>query len=359
VEASIAPLFVYLLLALSVSFLCSLVEAGLLSVRRSQISVLVEAGRPSGRLLESMKEQIDRPLAAILTLNTVAHTFGAAGVGAQAQRIFGEYWIALISAAVTLLILVLSEIVPKTLGAVKARTLAPFTAYTVQAMIWITLPLIYLLDAVARLIGSRRAPPVSREEVAATAALGRAAGTLDERESVVIRNVLRLDQVRVEDVMTPRSVVFMLKKDLTVEEVIKTHALPFSRIPIYGESPDQITGLVLRHGLLEAWHQGRGGERLEKLSRPIAAIPEVATVEAALEQFLQRQEHILLAVDEFGGTAGVITLEDAVETLLGVEIVDETDTASDMRQLARERAETRRRAREASPPLDLREEGQA
>lgn len=338
-------LLLYLTLAIGVSFLCSLVEAGILSVRKPQVLVLVNEGRRSGRLLQAMQQNIERPLAAILTLNTFAHTFGAAGVGAETQKLFGD-WVALISILVTLSILVFSEIIPKTLGAVYANPLAGFTAYTVQGMIWTAWPLVVVLEALSKRLRGAHPAVITREEIAVVADLGMQTGALHERESGVIRNLLQLASIRVEDVMTPRPVVFVLGKDTTVGEFLEKHeSVPFSRILIQGESIDEIVGVVLQRDLHQAGREGRQSARLEIYAKPIHAVPMTASVAAALEQFISRQEHIFLAVDEYGGTAGIITLEDVIETLLGVEIVDETDSVEDMRKLARERAQ-RRRSRE-------------
>jgi CBS domain containing-hemolysin-like protein len=325
----------YLLLALGVSFLCSLTESGLLSLSRSRIAALVKERRPSGPMLERMKDNIERPLAAILTLNTIAHTIGAAGVGAEAYVIFGSGWVAVTSAVLTILILVFSEIIPKTLGVVYAGRLASFTAYTITGMIYLTYPLVVAFQALSGLIGKRHEQKLTREEFAVIAELGQTEGALREDEYRVIHNVLRLRRVRVRDVMTPRTVVFMLHKDLTVQQALDEHgSLQFARIPVYGEGPDDVVGVVLRHALHTALQEGRGARTLRELATPIHAVPQDAALDRVLDEFIERKEHLFLAVDEYGGTAGVITLEDAIETLLGTEIVDETDQAVDMRAVA-------------------------
>ena len=341
-KGSYTLLFLYLSLAIGVSFLCSLVEAGILSVRKPQVLVLVNEGKRSGRMLEVMQDNIERPLAAILTLNTFAHTFGAAGVGAESLKIFGD-WVALISVIVTLAILVCSEIIPKTLGAVYANPLAGFTAYTVQGMIWLAWPLVIVLEALSRQLRGTHEATMTREEIKVVADLGQETGALHARESGVIRNLLQLNRIRVEDVMTPRPVVFQLSKDMTIGEFVDEHeSVPFSRILIRGESIDEVIGVVLQRDLHQAGRDGRPTARVERFAKPIHAVPMTATVAQAMDQFITRQEHIFLAVDEYGGTAGIITLEDVIETLLGVEIVDETDSVEDMRKLARELADRRR-----------------
>lgn len=340
-------LIAYLMLSLVVSFLCSLLEASFLSVPRSYGRVLSEEGHSTGDMLTRMKESVDRPLAAILTLNTVSHTIGAAGVGAMILEIFGSKWVAAGSVIVTLLILVLSEILPKTLGATHAKRLVPFTVHAIRVIIFATYPIVVCLEVLSRFIGGGGHPAITRAEMASLAHEGRTAGVLAERESRVITNILRLDAVRVSDVMTPRPVAFMLEVEMTAAEAVTEHEpIPFSRIPVFEDTPDQIVGLVLRHDLHKARWEGRGSIPLRDLVTPIEIIPSVATVAQALERFTARGIHLMLAVDEFGGTAGIITLEDAIETLLGVEIVDETDDVADMRVLARTRMERRRAERE-------------
>jgi CBS domain containing-hemolysin-like protein len=345
-----ALLVFYTALALGVSFLCSLLEASLLSIGRPRIALLIEEGRRSGTILERMKNTIDRPLAAILTLNTVAHTMGAAGVGAQVLVIFGNQWVAIGSVIITLLILVLSEIIPKTLGAVHAKRLADFTAFTVQGIIYITYPLVLVLEVISRIFGGAKAGKLTREEVRIVADLGEHAGVLERAESRVIRNLLRLRDVKVQDVMTPRMVLFALPQSAAIADVVREHdPIPFSRIPVYDATPDRITGVVLKHEVLAAAGDD-GASRVGDLARPLHVVPELASVADALDQFLERREHLFHVVDEFGGTAGIITLEDAMETLLGVEIVDETDSVDDMRELARSRMERRRRTRSWREP---------
>jgi len=340
-------LLVYLALALGVSFLCSLLEASLLSIPAGYVAMMVQQGQAAGARLERMKANIDRPLAAILTLNTIAHTVGAAGVGAQAQVVFGKAWVAVTSAVLTLLILLLSEIIPKTLGAVHARRLATFTAWTVHVMILTLYPLVRACEVLSNLVGGRKVqPPLTRSEMIAVTELGRQHGQIDRGESRVIRNLLTLKDVHVKDILTPRAVVFSLPADWTVSQALDKHqALPFSRIPVIEGDLDHIVGLVLRAQILDAYREGRPDQKLADLANPIRTIPENAPVDALLEQFIQHREQLFQVVDEYGGTEGVVTLEDAIETLLGVEIVDETDTVRDMRELARRLAQTRHQRR--------------
>ncbi len=334
-NADVVLLVLYLLLALGVSFLCSVTESALLTISRSHVVALAKAGRRSGTLLAEMKENIDRPLGGILTLNTIAHTVGAAGVGAQSLIVFGDAWVALSSAVLTLLILVFSEIIPKTVGVVYVARLAPFTAYAVTGMVYLTYPLVIVFQALSSAIARGRTPRMTREEFALIAELGQTEGAIFEQEYRVIHNLLRLRHTKVHEVMTPRTVVFMLPKTMTCEAALREHgSLRFARIPIFAEDKDDAEHYVLRHNVYEATREGRGEQTLDALAAPLHAVPETASVATVLHEFFTRREQIFLVVDEHGGVAGIVTLEDAIETLLGEEIVDETDAVADMRKLA-------------------------
>ncbi|MEM1207834.1 MAG: hemolysin family protein [Planctomycetota bacterium] len=333
----------YAALALVVSFLCSMLEASLLSLPRSHVQLLVEQGKPVGTLLLRMKNHLDRPLAAILTLNTIAHTIGAAGVGAQVLNIFGSAWVFASSVIITLAILYLSEIVPKGLGATFAKPLAPFTGRTIQTLEWLTAPFVWVASVIGRVFGGMESSDVTRDEVGVYARMGEAAGELRPQESRVIRNLLRLRDVPVADVMTPRSVVFMLQADATCGDVVEEHSpIRFTRIPIYNNDRDDVLGFVLRKQVLEAVSEDQSDRKLRELIQPLEAIRDVTPVSEALDRMTAGQQHMLLCHDEFGQNDGLVTLEDCVETLLGVEIVDETDSVEDMRALARERSAARR-----------------
>lgn len=340
-------LAMYLLLALAVSALCSLMEAVLLSVPRSHVAVLVEQNRVAGKRLERMKDDVDQPLAAILTLNTFAHTLGAAGVGAEAALLWGDAWVGVVSFVVTILILVLSEIIPKTLGAVHAKRLAPFAAWTTHSLVVVLRPVVAACNWVSRLLSGRRrrGPWLSRDEVRSFAQMALAEGAIDLAEATLLRNLIALRDVRVEDIMTPRTVVFALGADQTVGEVARRGPPRFARVPIIGTSLDDPKGVVHRQDLFQAFCEGRTEVTLGELARPLHAVPAVARLPDVLRDFVQRRAQLFLAVDEYGGSAGVVTLEDVIETLLGQEIVDETDTIDDMQQLARQLLQTRRAAR--------------
>ena len=335
---SMALLLTYLMLALGVSFLCSLLEASLLSVPRSHVAVMVEQGSRAGRRLEQMKDDVDRPLAAILTLNTFAHTLGAAGVGAQATVLWGEAWVGLVSFVVTLLVLIFSEIIPKTLGAVHTKRLAPFTAWTVNWLMAVLWPVVVGCNGISKFLSGREqsVPRIDRDEVRSLARLAHEEGAIDESEAQVMRNLMALREISVEQVMTPRTVVFTFRADQTVGEVTEGEPPRFARIPVVDATLDEVKGLVHRHDLLRARTEGQAQTRLAELARPVHTVPWVAKLPTVLETFIRRREHLFLVVDEYGGTAGIVTLEDVLETLLGVEIVDETDSVEDMRKLARQ-----------------------
>ena len=329
-------LFLYFFAVLGISFLCSLLESFILSVTHAHIS-LVSKDRPAlGGKLSYYKENINRPLSAILSLNTIANTVGAASVGAIALIEFGSNWVAIMSGILTLSILIFSEIIPKTIGALYwKRILVPAT-FAVQVLIIMTYPLVVMLELLSKwLAKDGNEDKVSREEVIAMAELGEDEGTIEESESTVIENVLMLDDIPVEEVLTPRSVIFALEKTSSVREVLdKYNDIEFSRIPVYEEELDNIIGIVRRHVLLKSKAEDQFDVTMGELAKPIHAVEENDSVGDVLDEFVKRREHLFMVKDQFGQVAGLITLEDAIETLLGVEIVDETDSVVDMRKLA-------------------------
>jgi CBS domain containing-hemolysin-like protein len=339
-------LITYVSIALGFSFLCSIAEAVILSVNVPYVRVLQQHGRRAGALLAALKQDINSPLAAILTLNTIAHTVGAAGAGAQAAKVFGSAYVGIASGVLTLLILVFSEIIPKTLGAHYWKRLAPFTAYLLRGLIWLLYPFVLLSRALTR--GLAHGPTLtgfSREELAVMAEISAREGQLEQQEITILKNLLRLRRTRVADVMTPRTVVFALAEDLTVEQFFWKHGTQrFSRIPIYREDPSHLDGFVLRSDLLLAQARGNTGTRLSTYRRPMSALPATTSLSHAFDQFLRQRAHIMMVVDEYGSIEGIVTLEDLLETLLGLEIVDESDATVDMQQLARRL--WRRRARD-------------
>lgn len=331
-------LITYVLLALGISFLCSIAEAVLLSVTSGHAVLLEQEGKRSGPLLQKLKAEIDKPLAAILTLNTIAHTVGATGAGAQATVVFGSAYIGVFSAVLTLLILIFSEIIPKTLGAHYWRALAPITAHLLRYLIVGLYPLIKVSELITRCI-TRTGPHYSgfnRSEFSAMADLSSEEGHLDERESEILKNLMVLRQTPIKEAMTPRVVLFSSADDITVDAFCEAHPqVPFSRIPIYSEDPDKIDGIVLLNDILQAQVRGEGERSLRELRRQIPALLDTMSLTQALEEFLREKTHLILVVTEYGSVVGIITLEDVLESLLGLEIVDEKDKTRDMQELAR------------------------
>ncbi|XGC81636.1 CNNM domain-containing protein [Bdellovibrio bacteriovorus] len=337
-------IIVLFFLTIGISFLCSMLEAVLLSSTSAYIGVLVKENRRSAKLLEHLKENLDRPISAILTLNTVSHTMGSAAIAYQIQVQYGEEAVTIASFILTFLILILSEIIPKSIGAAHWKALVPFSAYTIQLMIILLYPLVIMSEWLGKLFqkGSED-PEVTREEILMTAEMGVEEGTLKGKESNIIKNLLMLDKIYVSDIMTPRSVFFALDKELTVEEVFaKYKPLRFSRIPVYSHNLDNIIGMTYRYKIHEALSNDQHDKKVGDMVSPISSIPERMTVSQVLDFFIKEKEHIALAVDEYGVVAGLVSLEDAVETLLGVEIVDELDNVEDMRKFALEQWQLRK-----------------
>ena len=321
-----------------------MLEAVILSTTMTFVALGKKEGRKSALLLERLKKNIDRPLAAILTVNTIANTVGATGVGAQVQKLFGDEALAISSAAMTFTLLVFSEIIPKTLGAVYWRPVSPYAAYIVQFLIFLTYPFVlmseYLSSFLAPAIKSKLA---SREEMIITAELSAIEGSIQKNESKVIKNLLKLNNMFVSDIMTPRSVMVAFEEDITVDEVMKTYRpIRFSRIPVYRDNLDQILGLTHRYKIIEASAHDQDNLKVSELMVPVHSVPESISVAASLDQFIKRREHLFICVDEYGVATGIVTLEDAVETLLGVEIVDEFDNVEDMRKYALEQWKQRK-----------------
>jgi len=343
-------IILYFLLALMISFICSLIESVLLSIRFNHIHIMKKKGSKTAKLLEKQKMNISRPLAAILTLNTIANTVGAAGVGAETLKYYGNEWVAIASGILTLSILIFSEIIPKTLGSVYYKELAGFTAYTIRVLTFIALPFVYLSEGFSKLFRSNNDHyAVTREEMIAMAERGEDEGALKEQESDVIENLLRLKDVAAEAVLTPRSVVFALEKDETVKDVIDKYTpIAFSRIPIYENNLDNVIGFVHRYDLIQKQADDDFESRMEEIMEPISTILESTPVATVLDEFIKSRQQIFMVEDKFGSIVGLITLEDAIETLLGVEIVDEHDSVIDMRQLALERREKRLSAQKHS-----------
>ncbi len=332
-------LIFYLLLAISISFICSVAEAVLLSTPSSYIKMKEGEGDSRANRFLTFKKDIDKPLSAILSLNTIAHTIGAAGVGAQAGKVFGEEYFAIISAVLTVLILVLSEIIPKTIGASYWKQIGFTFVPIIRFMIIICYPLVWLSKFITRLIAKENEESsVSREEVSAMVNVGVEEGIFHSRENKIIQNLIKLETIRARDIMTPRIVVAVASEEMTLNEFFEDKSLlHYSRIPVYNENKDNITGYVLRQNVFEMIAGGSGSKKLADIKRDIRISIESRAISALWEDLLSNKEHISLILDEYGSFEGVVTMEDIIETIFGLEILDEKDNITDMQEYARER----------------------
>lgn len=332
-------LFLYLFLALFVSFVCSILESVLLSIPQSFLIVKKEKGASWANLFIDYKTHIDKPLSAILSMNTVAHTIGAAGVGAQAVKIYGEASFGVISAILTLLILIFTEIIPKTMGARYWRQLAVISVYTMQGMVVLTYPLVLMSAVITKFLSSdKKEQTTSREEIAALASIGADEGVFSEKEHKIIHNILRLKNVKVVGIMTPRVVVVVADENLLLSDFLKNKDyLKYSRIPVYSEKEENITGYVFRQEVFEKLAEQENDLTLKDIKREIFVVSNDIVLFTLWEKLLDKKEHIALIVDQYGGLDGIVTMEDVIETLLGLEIMDEKDTVIDMQKFAKER----------------------
>jgi CBS domain containing-hemolysin-like protein len=334
--------FIFVIL---ISFICSLCEAVLLSLSPAFIAVESEEKPKAGKMLQSVTENADRSLSAILTLNTISHTLGSAWITYLVHHEFGETWVTLFSVFLTFMILIFSEILPKTIGKNNSKSLAVFTAYTVQIMIITLYPVVKLSEYISKALTSPSdEPDVTRDEMIKSAEIGVEEGTLKSRESLIIKNLMMLDKILISDIMTPRSVFMALDASLTVEQISKKYRpIRFSRIPVYEDSLDNIIGLTHRYKILEALSQDLHTQNVRDLIEPIASLSENMSVSQALDFFVKAKDHLALVSDEYGVVSGLVTLEDTVETLLGVEIVDEFDNIEDMRKYAHDQWQLRKK----------------
>ena len=338
-----ALLLFYLFLALFVSFLCSIMEAVLLSAPPSFLMVKKEEGKAWASYFVEIKNNIDKPLSAILSLNTVAHTIGAAGVGAQAIKVFGEASFGIVSAVLTVLILVITEIIPKTIGANYWRGLARFSALTIRVMVFITYPLVMMSAFITRLLSKDKGErTTSREEIAALANIGADEGIFNAKENKIIQNLLKLKNITVKEIMTPRVVVAVADETIDLQEFLDNKDyLRFSRIPVYSDHDENISGYVFRQEVFEKLAEDQHELKLKDIKRKIVIVPYTIVLFELWEKLMEQKEHIALVVDEYGGLDGIVTMEDIIETILGLEIVDETDTITDMQEYARQRWKNR------------------
>lgn len=341
---SVLLLILFVVVAIGISFICSLAESALLSMTPSYIADVEESNPKKASMLRRLKiNNIDQSLAAILTLNTVAHTLGSIGAGAQATIVFGSAWFGLFSALMTLAILFLSEIIPKTLGTVYWRQLSGMVAYFVRGIILLLYPLIWISERLTKLLVRGKEPQTfSRREFAALASIGEEAGQIDPLESRIIRNLLAFGAIKVEDIMTPRSVMLAFEQNKTVAEVLADRPkLTFSRLPIYDGDLDNITGFVLKTDMLLAKVNHAMHKPMTQFQRDITFVFSKMKLFDLLELMLKNRLHIAITVGEYGEVKGLVTLEDVFETLLGLEIVDEIDRVEDMQALARQMMDRR------------------
>ena len=337
-------LIIYLAIAIGVSFLCSILEAVLLSITPSYVEKVQKDNPKTGARIVKIKDQLDESLSSILILNTFAHTMGAAGVGSQALQVFGPEWETLIAVVLTLVILYVSEIIPKTLGATFWQQLAAPSATIIALLIKLVYPLVWISTRLTRLFSRGKENEITREEIIALASLGHKEGILFQQENKYLSNLLNLRDIKTEQILTPRTVVHMLDASTTVEQALNDpETLQFSRIPVYTDNIDNVTGNLLLVDLLEAMVAEKKTLKVGELATSVLRVSEKLSVQKLLDVFIKKRAHLFLVEDEFGQVTGVVTLEDAIETLLGREIVDERDSIVDMQELAKKRFRDRLR----------------
>ncbi len=342
-----ALLLIYLGVALLFSFLCSVLEAALLSTTPIFIRIKLKEGKKYAGKLDHYKKNIDLPLSAILTLNTFAHTIGAAGVGSQVQEIWGNEYLAIASIILTLVILIGSEIIPKTLGALYWKELSRFTVYALQVMIYSPLyPFIILTNFITRRLrhGRISKTAISETEFRAITDSVIEEGVMEDEESRILENLMKFKDILVKSIMTPQTVIRAAEENTSIQELHERNQdPPFSRIPVYRGNINQFSGFVLRDEVMEGLIDNRGGEALHTISRPITAVQEDAPIVRLFSKLIELKSHLAIVVDEYGMVSGLVTMEDLFETLIGLEIVDELDDVEDMQALARETWESRAR----------------
>ncbi|WP_452225546.1 CNNM domain-containing protein [Lacinutrix chionoecetis] len=341
-------LIFYGVISIFFSFLCSILEAVLLSVTPTFINVKKQEGKHYATALEALKKDVDRPLIAILTLNTIAHTVGAILVGKQAEQLYGNgdgYGVFIVSAVMTILILVASEIIPKTIGATFWKSLANFTTKALRVLIFPLkyTGLLWLMQLTTKLIGGKgHGSVLSREGFLVMADMAHEEGVFVENESKIIKNLLNFKQVLAKDIMTPRTVMKTENETTTVEDFFnKNMNLRFSRIPVYSDSEDNIKGLVLKDEIFKEMALGNGTKKLSELRRDIIVVDRDTPIPALFERLVESRNHLASVMDEYGTVSGLVTMEDVIETLLGLEIMDESDNVSDLQHQARKNWEAR------------------
>lgn len=334
-----ALLLIFLFGALAISFLCSLLESTLLSTPLSYVTMREDEGYRPAKAFKKFKTDSSRPIAAILSLNTIANTLGAAGVGAQATLVFGSKWFGLVSAMTTILILVFSEIIPKTIGTNYWKSLMGVVTPILKVLVTIMFPIVIVVEFLTRLITPKESDTsVSREEVSAMANVAEEGGDLEEDENTIIQNLINMDEVTAEDAMTPRVVCAIASENMTVKNFYKDKSFRHhSRIPVYADNDEYITGYILRMDALQLMAEDKYDVPLSTIRRDIASFQDTTPLDQIWDEMLGKDEQIAVVIDEYGSFQGILTLEDVIETLLGSEIVDEKDTVRDMQQLARDR----------------------
>lgn len=341
-------ILLYFLGALALSFLCSILEAVLLSTPLSFISMKENQGNKTATLMKQYKNNVDKPVGAILSLNTIAHTIGSAGVGAESIKLFGEEYFGIISAILTLLILVLSEIIPKTIGASYWRQLAITSTKIIRILIFITYPLVILSELITKIFSPKgNQTTMSRDEVSAMVDVGTSEGIFKESESKIIKSCIRLSSVKAEQIMTPFIVIESANENLTVKEFYDLKSWNFSRIPVYGSDKEYISGYIMKDDVLKELSDDNFNTTLFNLARPILSFREDDSAYCIWEKMLEKREHLSIIVDEYGCLRGVVSMEDIIETMTGVEIVDEDDVAIDMQAFAKEKSKALSQRRKA------------
>lgn len=329
-------LFIFLLGALCISFLCSILEASLMSTPISYITLKEEEGLKAATRFKQYKQDPSRPLAAILSLNTIANTIGAAGVGKQATEVFGSQWFGLVSAVTTILILVFSEIIPKTIGTSHWKSLTGFTAKTIHGLIIVLYPIVVAVEFLQKLISKDKGDiSISRDELGAMADVAEETGELEEDENEIIQNIINIDEIAAKEAMTPRVVAAIAPESMTIKQFYKDRRfLHHSRIPVYADNDEYITGYILRMDALQLMAEDKFDCTLAQLRRDVASFPEETTIDRIWDEMLLKKEQIAIIINEYGSFQGLLTMEDIIETVLGDEIVDERDVVVDMQQLA-------------------------